>query len=752
MRNLFELQKLIYGATNTIHTLYSTTDTAEDRIKQINSVRDAFVIEGAILNKSFVETENLQDSTTEEKINILIQYLLTYTFCDHKAAQQFINENLTEEQFESAKKLFESREPDDVKKFILKENYQPLSEKNSIVKYLSDVMSSKAVLRDNQIEMFRVCPIDILALAFEKAEFTINETKMLIISMLADSDYKGQLFKSPDDIVRFIYNVFAFDRANKTATSLVQLNKIVLSKVDLKIPTKYRKKILQSLNEMALHQTAINMKKFLQFWKRIYAQLAYTKEAKMAKRFPRAFELKEKLYGKTIHTDNSDIEYFRQLGDLGTAFAVELNNPGQMIRRLLSYLRYDIGDRYAHKSDGKNNPERPTVVSNIKDLLEDSMFDSALSRCSTKLLWQMLSILENKDTYEEKHYKKFSVCKKQIHYNCPLPAVKKDLADIAIEKIEYVLDTMLKERNSNLQNIYIDKETVFDTIPIQYSGRLDENTSVSGEYLPSGSKISLERLVSNFLKKNKNLKDKDVIFRSGIAWKSTKSMDIDLSTMFVDKYNSVHNCYFGKPLLSTKEGKIIAVSSGDITYCNNSRYSVELLDIDYALAKENINMFYNVTNIYSGTNFKETDMYFFIKVMPKSERINSKTSVYINDLADMDFAVKVNSAGTGYVGVAFENDPVVGPIIHIINKPLKFNYGQSVAGMHKTIIETAYQSGHIYYKKVLNTCFEKTQFVSDISKAEVIITGDKNFDDSLYPKAKVYNIATKAEEMNHLYF
>jgi hypothetical protein len=173
--------------------------------------------------------------------------------------------------------------------------------------------------------------------------------------------------------------------------------------------------------------------------------------------------------------------------------------------------------------------------------------------------------------------------------------------------------------------------------------------------------------------------------------------------------------------LNIDKNKILAVSSGDITYCNNSRYSVELLDIDYALAKENINMFCNVTNIYSGTNFKETDMYFFIKVMPKSERINSGTSVYINDLADMDFAVKVNSAGTGYVGVAFENDPLAGPIIHIINKPLKFNYEQSVAGIHETIIETAYQSGHIYYEKVLNTCFEKTQFVSDISKAEVII-------------------------------
>lgn len=747
-RNLLKLQQLIYGATG---KLFIKSISYAEIMKEVIEIKSYLRVDGFILNNSFVSNQDLSRYTANDWRLIYAQYQCTYGFPSEEDLElvnnYIINSSIQNKDTFVPKDESCSLKTDRIVHIFNPENTEP----NALVKYLAEIMSSKTVLRANQIEMLEVAPEEFLNKAFEFANFTINETRMFIVNMLVELNYQGKLFSSPDDIVRFIYANYCVVRSDKSKPTDTKLNKVLLSKVDFDIPTSMRKKILNTLNHFTHFSVAPQFKKYIQFWKRVFKQCSYTSENKMANRFPFAFEIKDKLYKSTIHTENSDIEYFRSIGDLGTAFSIELNNPGQMLRRISSYIRYPIGAKYARKRALNNKDQYSksfTVVkSDITEIIEDQMFDETLLMCNTKLLFQVLALLRNKELHKPMSTKKCNGKQVNYLYN-QLPGFDERLTDIVIDKIKIALSTILQKRNSALGNIYIDESV--KNFPLQFSGRLDTATSMSGAYYPSGSKISLGDIIANA----KNPVENPIV-RFGIAWKG-ESCDIDLSTSFIGTKHS-SQCYFGQPEF-TYDGELVAISSGDITYCKKDIFSVEFIDLDYKKFKEinekfkAVDTIYNSINCYSNIKFSDLDCYFFLQVIDKSKRVAKGSRNATIKLDECDFAIKLNDASKLCTGLTID---VETDMITVINKSININsYSSILSFKDKCIEEIESRIGtQIFFNEALELAIDPNQIVDIAADAHTIITGNQYDDFSSFEKdMKVLNIATNAERLEDLIF
>ncbi len=744
-RNLLKLQQLIYGATG---KLFIKSISYAEIMKEVIEIKSASTVDGFILNDSFVSNQELTSYTANDWRLIYAQYQCTYGFPSEEDLE-LVNEHRINSSLQNKDTFVPIDESFSSKTDRIVHIFNPEStEPNALVKYLAEIMSSKAVLRANQIEMLEVAPEEFLTKAFEIANFTINETRMMIVNMLVQLNYQGKLFSSPDDIVRFIYANYSIIRSDRSKPTDTKLNKTLLSKVDFDIPTSMRKKILNTLNQFTHFSVAPQFKKYLQFWKRVFKQCSYASEAKMTKRFPFAFNIKEKLYKSTIKTENTDIEYFRSIGDLGTAFSIELNNPGQMLRRISSYVRYPIGAKYARKrAETKANEyaQSFTVVkSDITEIIEDQMFDETLLMCNPKLLFQVLALLRNKTLHKAMSVKKCNG--KQVNYlSQPLPGFDKRLTDIVVDKIKIALSAILQRRNSVLGKIYIDKSVA--NFPLQFSGRLDTATSMSGAYYPSGSKISLGDIIANA----KNPVENPII-RFGIAWKG-ECCDIDLSTSFLGDKNQ-YQCYFGNPQF-TYDGELVAVSSGDITSCRRDVFSVEFIDLDYAKFKEindkfkAVDTIYNSINCYSNIKFSDLDCYFFLQVIDKSKRVAPGNRQVTIKLDECDFAVKLNDASRLCTGLMIDVDT---DMITVINKSVEIDTYQSIMHFQDKCIEAIESKvgTQIFFNEALELAVDPEQIVDKVADANTVITGNQYhaFTDNI----KSLNIATNAEQLEDLIF
>lgn len=745
-RNLLKLQQLIYGATG---KLFIKSISYSEIMKEIIEIRSASIVDGFILNNSFVSNKELSAYTIDDWRLIYAQYQCTYGSPSEEDLE-LVNDHIINSSFQNKDTFVPkdescSSKTDRIVHIFNHEDTEP----NALVKYLAEVMSSKAVLRANQIEMLQVTPEEFITKAFEIANFTINETRMMIVNMLVELNYQGKLFSSPDDIVRFIYANYATIRSDKSKPTDTKLNKTLLSKVDFDIPTSMRKKILNTLNQFTHFSVAPQFKKYLQFWKRVFKQCAYTSESKMTKRFPFAFDIKEKLYKSTIKTENTDIEYFRSIGDLGTAFSIELNNPGQMLRKISSYVRYPIGAKYARKRASIKNEYGTTftvVKSDITEIIEDQMFDETLLMCNPKLLFQVLALLRNKTLHKAMSTKKCNG--KQVSYlSQPLPGFDKRLTDIVIDKIKIALSAILQRRNSVLGKVYIDKSVA--NFPLQLSGRLDTATSMSGAYYPSGSKISLGDIIANA----KNPVEEPIV-RFGIAWKG-ESCDIDLSTSFIGDKNQFQ-CYFNNPQFNY-DGELVAVSSGDVTSCRKDIFSVEFIDLDYARFKEinnrlkAVDTIYNSINCFSNIKFSEMDCYFFFQVIDKSKRVTPGNRNVTIKLDECDFAIKLNDASRLCTGVMIDVDT---DMITVINQAVAINYYQSIMHFQDKCIEAIESriGTQIFFNEVLELAIDPEQIVDTIVDASTVITGNQYDNFAFTDNTRLLNIATNAEQLEDLIF
>ena len=728
--NLLELKKLAYQNTGIVY-IDKPEEETEEFILELQSITSSTIISAYLFKE-----HGFKDFTSEDWKLMYAQYAYIYGYP-------------TVEQVE----LFEST--------IFKlTNCMPTIASDKVTlepeiklnDYIKSIFESKIPLRDTQLKMLYATPIDMISKCYSEAKFTIKETKNIVLTVLfQNADDDVVLFKDFDSILRFVVSNYGYNRETKEPLSETKLDKTILSKTDLRLPTTIKKVMLGSINKVKLNDKAIEqLKKYQQFWKRIFQQLAYANESKMKKRFPNAFEVKEKLYDKkNLRTDNTEIEYFRKEGDLGTAFSIELGNPGQMLRRLLSYIRYPVGTKYANKG---NTLECGSCKDDVTDLLNDTMFDFALQKTSPKLLLQMLQLLATKEIYAERTEVKVYSGKHRAKYSnkAPLPAVNKQFAELVVQKINKVLSVMLKERNESLGKVYLDLSTA--KLPIQFSGRLDTTDAMSGGYYPSGSEIDIEAIIHEKLKKDDTLTIDDIVLRAGLAWRGKKSTDLDLSTTIIyGETNNIATLYYGTPVICASmeydDKHIIGVSSGDITRCGEKDFSAELIDFKYKDSKEvEVSKLLNSFNCYSGSKANDLEVYFFVEVVTTKDTVEQGSKITNYNMENADISVRVNCKEALFCGFVFDlnKDKII-----VINKDIQYTQYSNIKSKSSSEINEIIGLNNIYLNDVLPSFIEPEQIVTEMSEADTIITTNQYLQQ--VDGKKVYNLATKAEECQELY-
>ena len=733
--NLDNLLKAIFQSTGVVY-INKPEEIDQEFVQRLEAITAATIIKGYI----FRDTD-FKDFTKEDWANMYLQYECTYGAPSKDRVAQFYNQ--------LAEYSREASTLDVLKLQATDANKVTIEPEIKLLDYIQGIFESKIPLRDTQLRMIYQTPIDILEACYHKSKFVIKESRNIVLTILFQEGGKDLvLFKNFDDIVRFVVSNYGYIRDTSTPVESTKLDKTILSKIDLRIPTAIKKVILGSINKIKINDKSVeDLKKYQQFWKRIFQQLAYTTEKRMSNRFPFAFEVKEKLYEKKcLHTDNTEIEHFRKEGDLGTAFSIELGNPGKMIRRLLSYLRYKNGSVYARKEMNKLPSSKPVKVKDdITDILNDTMFDSALYRTSPKLLLKMLELLNDEEIYKDRKTVKVYSDKVTVNYQTKLPGVNKVFAQIVIEKINKVLDVILKERNESLGKVFLDLDKAF--IPVQFSGRLDSTDAISGGYYPSGSVIQLQNIIDEALKKDDTLSQDDIVLRIGLAWKGEKSTDLDLSTNLVNSKGVSNSLYFGNPTFKSKDDEVIGVSSGDITRCDEDRFSAELIDFKYeAIKKEDIKTLFNVFQTYSGAKAKDLEVYFFVEVITADKMVEARTQIYNYDLSNAVLAIRSRTITNFYAGVKIDLDT---DTLTVISKDIESSLYDNICRMHKSDVLDMMSIKNIYINKLLARFIEPEQVVDSIEDADTVITTNQYLQQ--IDGKKVYNLATQAEDCQDLY-
>lgn len=731
--NLLKLKQLAFQNTGIVY-IDKPEEEDEQFILELQTITSSTIISAYLFKE-----HGFRDFTSEDWKLMYLQYVCTYGFPTEEQLNKFYSK--------LADSFGENKYAPIPVSDSLKVTLEP---EIKLIDYIVSIFESKIPLRDTQLKMIYYTPLDIIKIAYEKAKFVVKESRNIVLTILfqelpKEDDWNP--FRDFDLVLRFVVSNYGYNRETKEPISETKLDKTILSKIDLKIPTSLKKVLLNSLNKIKVNDKSIEqVKKYQQFWKRIFQQLAYTSETRMAKRFKFAFEVKEKLYQKgNLHTDNSEIEHFRKIGDLGTAFSIELGNPGQMLRRLLSYIRYPLGTKYANKG---NTLTSGSCKDDVTDLLNDTMFDSALYRTSPKLLLKMLELLSKDEIYTSRTEVKVYSEKHKAQYSsqAPLPPVNKVFAELVVQKINYVLSTILKERNESLGKVYLDLDKA--RLPIQFSGRLEETDAMSGGYYPSGSVINLENFIQEKLKKDDTLTIDNIVLRAGLAWRGQRSTDLDLNTTVIDKETGrLATLYFGSPVMKTTEGEIIGVSSGDITRCGEHSFSAELIDFKYNLAKKaGIAKMLSSFNSYSGLKSSQLEAYFFIEVVTTDDIVMQGARIADYDMSNAVVAIRVNSKQNLYAGFLFDldnNDLIV------INKNIESSQFTNICVKSDKSIDEIIGLNNIYLNDVITSFIEPEQLVTDMSEADTIITTNQYFQQE--DGKKVYNLATKAEECQALY-
>jgi len=699
--NQLKLHQLIYGLNNTIIV---TSKDYTTMIEQIELVRSGSTIAGFIFRNDFADSEKLTEYSEATKKAILAQYSLTYGWAnDYKTITTDNPVDVLDAYFEGVDQEIPHIIKSDTSYFLID------NPSKVYTKVTQDLANSKIPLRSHQKQILELIPKDIVLNVFQNTTFTIKETEILFAVKLLKEGSQVQVFKDPQQIVRFLVMAYSsFDKDD------LQLNKAIVKGIKLKIPTSMRKALLKELNGMNVQYALQRMKPMLQFWKRIFKQLTWTNDKAMDRRYPKAMIIKTGLYEGTIQTPQSKIQAFQQKGDLSAAFKLEMKNPGQMARSLLFYLRYTKGSKYATKFK-KNKPKvkvgdyfgkeyKGIVTSDIHIILKSKEFKDTLTKTNTKLLWQLLDLI--KDERWQKLMTSRTVNGKRIKYKDPLPGLNSKLVKLAKNAIKEAIKIVKEKENESLGKVYIDKEC--KNYNIQMSGRTETDISLSGEYLTPGSKINFADMLKG---------KEDYIIRAGIAWKGKTSCDIDLS-LSVRGENAI---FHGKPTL-TRGDKVLITSSGDITSNNNSQFSTEFIDLDINACKEQglTDMFSSMI-MYAGSTFNNYELYWFMQVIPRAQRVMAGRTIKIQ-LDDMDYAIKVESETRAQLGMLYNLEKGYMEVLNykasdIISQRQTANTFES---RFKTMLEERPKMSTIY--KVLKKSINKNQLVDKPEDADIIIS------------------------------
>lgn len=608
------LQELIYGMEGVIVV---TAPTTRGIVEEIEEVKSGFTKSGNIFRPAFASEVVLSDYTHKDWIAMLAQYAISYGW----------EEDFDELTPFSARGIIRDYKGHAVSTVnIIQDDLKPFKVKTKayFLEFITGILKSPKVLRQNQIDCLDVCPIAILEQAYQSTHIQIKETKAIVQYLLFSAGSEIKVFEDLNEITRLICKSVDVDG---------QITKESLKPVKFNVTTSSRKNILRIIDGLEVNQKLLDeLKRYTQWYKRLFKQLSWTSLEKMAKRYPNAMEIRSLLYRGPIRTRRTLIHKYLNNGDYQSAFIIECENIGSLLRNILMYCRYPAGQVVASKTNPNSSN---VVVFDAGEKKAQEAFSKALGFASKKLMQQTIMLL-----LDDAYYKSIetrSVYKTTVAYKTPLPPLD---TEIAVKMINALRGT-LRESNGDLQQTYYFDESCKNyTLP--FSGREDASTSLSGEYLGTGSRIPIPDLEGNEL------------LRMGVMWRSKISTDLDLSMSIDDG----QTCYFGEPVYpyqkyGEEKPEVLITSSGDITRCDETNFSTELVDCDIeGLKEQGIKSMYSSLTSYFGENLDSPDMeaYWFIQVIDKNDRILKGTKVQIN-LDETMYAIRLNIPAKAALGI-----------------------------------------------------------------------------------------------------
>jgi len=760
---LLTLNKFGYSIKN-VEDIFQLSKTSFETFKnEIFDLFDSFRLEGFIFRDNFAQTEKLVSYTEEDWKAMFAQYSLTYGNTSlYKSIFHEEPLNILNKYIDNTSNIITSIKTNNKEITIL------FDLENDIKNIISDLFSSKVVLRQEQLSILEDISLDLIEKVYINdfnSTLTIKDTEIIVIKKIINSGriIKPEMFKDMDQIVRTIYNIYSFEKkTNKPYLEVFPLNttinNTILKEVYINIPTKMKKVFTKAINNSSNEDYIVEkMFKYYDFWKNILLAIKWESEDKTKIKYPTFFSIKEKLYlNNRKNTFNGRIENAKKRGNYNYAIKELSTNPGFLMRNLLEYLRYIKGTTIAKKAKRikYTNPNRfnrytdeqlfnhkvkvadlvvkgrtkrskkdqirsEVVLNDASNFFKSEDFVSILQKTNTKLLWQTLTLLEEEKYLVPQNERYISATKTYVKYSRELPALNVELTKIVKKQINKAIKNIKKEENKSLGKVFLSED--LKNYNVEFSGRTSTSSSFSGEYLTPGSKIDIKQFLGQ-----------DKIIRLGIAWKGAESCDIDHSlnlfeipkTMDQKNYYSYEDkstqVYFGNPELSCS-GNIIISSSGDITSCNDKLFSVEFIDIDLDKALEyNLsNMFSNAVQ-FSGRNFDNYEVYWFMNIIDKKDRVISGSNIDIQ-LDKMDYAIRINEGTKNMLGFYINLKDLN---MEVLNISLKNDNNYSTASScdeeFRKIISN--RQNLLQLDKALLNVIKKSQFVSSIEEANIVIS------------------------------
>jgi len=399
--------------------------------KQLLSLIEENTKEGFIFRKTFAKTEELTSYTEEDWRAIIAQYAITYGWSDKYnyhfggSAVEVLDQYVGSMDFDTETKIDNT-----VSKIF------SIGGTDELVNIVRNILQSKTVLRSQQLKTIKSVPKYVLSKASRYAKISIKETLVIVMELLKGEKIDFPLLKSSTDILRYIVSSYGIPKTEG------KLSKDILRKVKIKIPTSVRKSLLNNLELIAKSKAigtseempkklsltnAINLKgsRFLcedmfaydKFWKVIARYLRFEKSSKSRVKFP--------LYSKAIDllyeddrswTFNGRYSKAKEELDYDKAINIAKENPGFLLRNLIEFVRMTEGTSLPEKKDNKlsvNNAfhnklsgtakiESKVIKTDAINFILSDEFSRILdNRMNTKLGWQLIEQLKNKELFKE---------------------------------------------------------------------------------------------------------------------------------------------------------------------------------------------------------------------------------------------------------------------------------------------------------------------------------------------------------------
>lgn len=738
----------------------------QEFMEQFMALTESSTKEGVILRKSFGSTQELDSYTKEEWMAILAMYSISYGWSEQY--KELVGENPSDitKEYLSDKSFSQKFTLPTATKVI---KVWGISE---IKELIGDIICSKMPLREQQeqtlVAFGETYKEELATVANELSDkIVMKEILVLIMKLTKGSKTPLFVFKTIKDILRFIALNFAITPIKGQVTNRkLTYNNYRFKTSDKKI---IKFQIDALVRRKGFKATLADMFPNERFWRRISNLLSYQSKEKERRKYPNYYGLIDVLHDKSYDrswTYNSQLTRSLQEYRYDDAIELATQRAGIFFRQLILFIKMKKGLKIPRKISNFKYIDNANIEKDrLKEQL-DQIFHNRVEKSNIKYIERdAYAFFKSKkfDAFLEKElnpklgYQVLEEIKKGEHlvpiinrevqntpvnYIVPIPPLDIDMTNFVVNKIKRKIDSKKYKINKKLGKVYIDSEIC---IPIQFSGRNEKSIVFSGIFLPQFSKISIDSLRGGVNRKRN-------IMRVGVMWKSLSENDIyiDLDhSLFIDD----RVCWYAEPIYYSKSNKIIAISSGDLTFCpsrSSNQFSTELIDIDLEEAVANGNrVITNLVNNYKGRGLDKAEIYFFVSFISKEDRVQKGQKIKI-ELDKVEYAFKLpKTKQNGCFGISLSLKNMQ---LTVLNNTIskKIDDYTNILNFESEYNELMKKSENApsLAKKLVNV----VDITDNVSEADLLIAYDIQKFDNLKDEVIFLNPLKNLERVNELLF